>query len=486
MAAKKDDPLQEIVESSKGSVVCLKTKFIGLTAQSGSGFFVAPDKIATNIHVIEGIPGFKVKAITAKQLDIEKTPISNRISQSVRNAFRRLFRGSAVTGHTIEGVLGYDDKNDLVLLKVAETGVSLPFGDIDTLDSDEQVYIVGYEGTQYKGIAGTIPNKNNRNTEFDIKIKGSHTDVDGHSGGPVLNSKGEVIGVVVSAEGPESNKRDEVVYSFVNVIPLTVLETLLANSGKIESIAAWRKRPQIRAYTITGLGSKKLKAGKPEKAIERYDAALQLNPNLAATYLKRGDAKRKLDDFEGAIEDYDSAVKLNPEKAVAYVNRGVAKRRLDDSEGAIEDYDSAIKLNPEDATAHNNRGVARRRLGNFKGAITDYNNAIELDSECATAHYNRGFAKKALDDFEGAITDYDTVIKLNPEDGNAYFQRGFAKQQLGDFEGAIVDYDSAIKLNPEYALAYKNRGRAKKALGQHEAAEADFAKAKELDSNTQK
>ena len=374
MAARKDTPLQQIAENCKESTVCLKTKYIVLPLSRGSGFFVEQDKIVTNIHVmagLPGLPGFNVKAITAKQFDIEKT-IYNRISKAVHNTFLRLFQGvtmkkyrqpnqpersKALAVHTIEGVVGYDDKNDLVLLKAAEIGVPLPFGDIDALESDEQVYIVGYDGTQYKVIAGTIPNKNNRN-KLQIKIKHPETHVNGHSGGPVLNSKGEVIGVVVSA----SERSNGDTHSFVSVVPLTVLEALLANSGEVERIEAWHKHPQIRAYTETNFGESRLKEGKYEKAIAHYDAALHLNPNLVDAYYKRGLAKHSLDDFEAAIDDYNNAIKINPENTAAYINRGLAKCHLGDFEAAIDDYDTAIKINPEDTQAHINRDIAKRHL----------------------------------------------------------------------------------------------------------------------------
>ncbi len=501
MTAKEDAPLQKIVESSKGSVVCLKTKFIGLPIQSGSGFFVAPDKIATNIHIIEGAPNFKIKAITAKQLDIGKTPISKRISQAVHNLFHRLFRGlnrqpkqselsKVVTAHTVEGVVGCNDKNDLVLLKVAETGTPLPFGDIGALENGEQVYIVGYD----KGIAGTITSKHNKNKAFEIKIKVPPTQVDGHSGGPVLNSKGEVIGVFVSLREPGSNNGDGGVHSFANVIPLAVLERVLANSGQVEHIAEWRKRPQIHAYTETNLGNIAREAGKLKKAIEHYNVALLLNPNLVDTYLKRGEAKRELGDFRGAIKDYNNALKLNPRDACVYSNRGITKRELGDFRGAVKDYDKAIKLSPEHTGTYINRATAKCYLDDFEGAIKDYDKAITLDPEYTAAYNSRGIAKYYLDDFEGAIEDCDNAIQLNPEDADSYNIRATAKREFGQsktdqgdmeaahvlYEAAIADWTEALRLKSEPVPIYNERGWAKYLLGKLETEQGNEMEAQRL------
>ena len=93
MEQDKDHQLQQIAENSKKSTICLKTKFIGFTVQVGTGFFVEQDKIVTNIHVIEDLPGFNVKAITAKQLEKQKTPIAHRVSKASKKIVWQLFQG---------------------------------------------------------------------------------------------------------------------------------------------------------------------------------------------------------------------------------------------------------------------------------------------------------------------------------------------------------------------------------------------------------
>ena len=429
MEQDRDETLQQIAENSKETIVFLKGKIIGLTIQTGSGFFIEPNKIVTNIHVIEQVQ--KVQVITAKQFRIERTPIYYRISKAVNDAILQLFGGFFKEGltqkpdqprisretaaYTVKGVTAFDDKNDLVLLKVAETGVSLPFGNSDDLQSGVPVYIVGYDGKEYKSIAGNIISGRNSNKQLQIKAIIPPKCVAGHSGGPVLNSKGEVIGVVVSAVETMSSEDDAGTYCFINAVPLTGLKALMTKSGRVESLMEWQKRPQIRAYGENYLGDMKSESGKYKKAIESYAAALRRNPSLISAYFNRGNAKDELGDFEGAIEDYNNAIRLNPEHVSAYFNRGNAKDELGDFEGAIEDYNNAIRLNPEDAEAYNNRGNAKDELGDSKGAIEDYNNAIRLSPEDASIYYNRGLAKKALGQQEAAKADFETAKALDPD-----------------------------------------------------------------------
>ena len=397
MKQERNEQLQHITEKCKESTVYLKTTFLGLTVQTGSAFFVEPDKIATNIHVIEGLPGFNVKVLTAKQLENKRIPIHYRISDAVKYSIFRLSQHFFIdlrseknekpnqfqnreerAKYTIEGVTAFDEKNDLVLLKITKTGVPLPIENDNDLQNGEKVYIVGYDDTHYKGVEGNIVNANNSEKQLVIIVKKPDKDIDGYSGGPVLNSKGEVIGVVDSAVGSGSNKSDASDRCFVHALPVNVLKEMMENSGQVESLAKWRKRPQIRAYTKADLGNMKLAAGKYKQAIEYYTAALQRNPNFAFVYFKRGYAKDELGDLKGAIADYDNAIRLNPDNAGIYNNRGYSKNELGDYESAIEDYDNAIRLNPEDVDFYYNRGRAKKALGQHEAAEADFVKAKEL------------------------------------------------------------------------------------------------------------
>ena len=88
------------------------------------------------------------------------------------------------------------------------------------------------------------------------------------------------------------------------------------------------------------------KNGEYLKAIESFNQALALDPNLALAYNNRGWSYLELGQYEQAIADCDKAIELDPNLALAYSNRGEAYIGLGKYEEAIGDFNMAIKLDP--------------------------------------------------------------------------------------------------------------------------------------------
>jgi len=147
--------------------------------------------------------------------------------------------------------------------------------------------------------------------------------------------------------------------------------------------------------------------------------------------------------FEKAIEDYNKAIELNPNIAQGYNNRGNAYGKLKEHEEAIEDYNKALEFNPEYAAAYYNRGTAYGKLKQHEKAIEDYNKAIELNPNIAQAYYNRGNAYGKLKQHEKAIEDYGKAIALNHDYGEAYSNRGYTYAEIRKYEEAARDLKEA-------------------------------------------
>ena len=131
----------------------------------GSGFFVSSNLIVTNFHVIEGASVI---------------------------AYKRVGQGQF---HSIKSIRDVEPTYDLAILEVPSTRVlPLYFGDSDTVKKGETVYAVGnphgLEGTFSDGTLSAI------RRDYTIDLLQITAPISrGSSGGPVLNGRGEVIGV---------------------------------------------------------------------------------------------------------------------------------------------------------------------------------------------------------------------------------------------------------------------------------------------------
>ena len=149
-----------------------------LRPQSGSGFVIEPNgQILTNYHVIQGAERITVKFSDGRSL--------------------------------VARVLGIDPDTDIALIKVEGTNLPVaPLGNSNSLRVGEWVCAIGnplaYEHTVTVGVVSYLGRKL-FDTSLDNYIQTDAAITFGNSGGPLLNSRGEVVGINAAISQRASN-----------------------------------------------------------------------------------------------------------------------------------------------------------------------------------------------------------------------------------------------------------------------------------------
>ena len=446
---KVNSTLQRIASRALGaSVVLLKVEPTGhrrgkeiqaVKIAAGSGFFVAPHLIATNIHCVVGTTTVLVE------------PVNLRVPYPVTE------------------VVAFDDTIDLVILQISTEGLPLLLADSDAVKEGEQVYAVRCTGggIEEEGARGAVTEgvlHGIRSSDAHLRLKTVLSP--GNSGGPVINRAGEVIGIAVSAGSSATETGVNAAREFAYAIPSNAVKALLADVGAVEPLETWRQRPRIRAYAEASHGYVKQKEKQYKAAIKHYTAALKLNPDLVELYHNRGALQNLLGKPESAIPDWDAALARNPDFAEAYFNRAGAKTTLGDFEGGIVDCNAAIERNPDAAPAYYNRAQARMGLKQYTEGIKDYDKALSIglsEADSYGAYYNRALAKYLLGLDKAAEGDEAEAVRL--------------------YHASIPDYTKASQVAPDPSLAsrnYNNRGYAKYLIAECESADGNMEVAREL------
>ncbi len=245
-----------------------------------------------------------------------------------------------------------------------------------------------------------------------------------------------------------------------------------------EQIKEAKKERNVHNYTIMGRIYRR--EGKYEKAIEAYNAAIDLSPEEAENYFNRGNIYVDLKEYDKAVEDYTKAIKLNPKDDVAYNDRGYCYDELGEYSKAVKDYTKAIEHDPQLAVAYSNRGKTYLNMEDYQKALNDFIKAIALKPDFANAYNNRGYTYSSMGEYQKAINDLTKAIDINPQLPNPYKHMGTLKYKCEEYDQALEYLNKAINLDESYKAAYETRAEVYHALGDHEKAKKDEERAEAL------
>ena len=345
-AVRAQESLPALVKRVKPAVVAIATyDSQGEAVMTGSGFFLQPGQVVTNLHVIRGSVRAEIKTLDGKG---------------------KVF--------PVNGVLDVDEEGDLALLSVempleraraSELAKELP-------DEGETIFVIGnplkLEGSVSDGIVSAVREVPNAYRIIQITAPISH----GNSGSPVFNLRGQVLGVVTVKVTNGQNINLAIDAARVGELRAGKLRPLseitLKGKGDVAESAyrsgldslwlgnydnavgyfenAVNKNPK-RAEAWVQVGYCKVKQGKTQEAIRAYLQALQLKPGDAQIHNKLGDAHYYSGRLKEAIESYTEAARLQPDRAETFYNLAIAYFESGNQSMAAAEARTLQRLDPK-------------------------------------------------------------------------------------------------------------------------------------------
>ncbi len=213
--------------------------------------------------------------------------------------------------------------------------------------------------------------------------------------------------------------------------------------------------------------------GENERARADYGAVIALDSTNAAAWNNRSNLL-KVSDPEQALADLDQALRYDPELREAWANRAQLRLKQGDPEGSLADARELIARFPDDAQGHAAAARALSQLGRADEALAACMRAHELDVQDVDNLELRAYLYGMRGSYQRALEDCNQALRLDPRRAGAFAVRSNCHNALGKHAAALADADRAIALMPSLASAWYYRAHARALLGQHREAIADY------------
>ena len=390
----------------------------------GSGFFVAKDKIVTNRHVIENANRVEIKLASGK------TYVSN-------------------------GVLAVDGEGDLALLQIsvgAESVQPLPLDNAQPQEGESIVVIgnpFGLEGSVSNGIVSAVRDIAGYGRIIQITAPISP----GSSGSPVVNMRGQVIGIATlqAAEGQSLNF----------AVPATRIAALKISSlqtfANLDSDAQKNKRSSAEKFYLQGLNV--LSRDDYARAANLFEKAVQVDADYAEAWYQAGFAYGMLGKHLEALKSSRQAARVRPDWAEANINIGASSFALGQYKEAETAYRQAAKIDQNNYQTQYALGLTLNKLNKTDEEILAYKRAVAVKPDYAAAFEKMGAAYFKVKRFNEALAAFEQY-KLLKGDAKAYNHVGETFFELARFDESVEALNLAVAMNSDFAKARYNLGRA--------------------------
>jgi len=163
--------------------------------------------------------------------------------------------------------------------------------------------------------------------------------------------------------------------------------------------------PSLEALKAYSVGMKQRGSGEEKEAIPFFDHAIELDPNFAMAYARRGAILNNLGETDRASEDFKRAYSLRSnlsEREKLYLTVRFHDAIAGDTGKSIETYEMWSRLYPRDLQPFDGLSARYQIVGQYEKAVTAAREALKLRPDNYVPYANLATSYEALNRFDEA------------------------------------------------------------------------------------
>lgn len=220
-----------------------------------------------------------------------------------------------------------------------------------------------------------------------------------------------------------------------------------------------------------------------EKAIQKLNTAVDLDPHFALAYSLKGDILQNMKKYEDSADAYEKATEMDPWSFKDFFNLGKVCQAIKQFARAAKAYVAACNLDPEHYAAHIGAAKCYFELKDFDQSKTYAEKAKELGPDQADPEQLLGDIFEEEKDHTEAINAYRRALELNGNQPDVMISLARAYLRSGRYSSAKELLTDTIQMQPDNGIAHQYLGFAELKLKNIQTAIDNYKKAVEIDDN---
>lgn len=211
-----------------------------------------------------------------------------------------------------------------------------------------------------------------------------------------------------------------------------------------EAIELGVKDPSI----LNAIGIVYIDLNQPEKSLEYFDSAIELDQDFAYAYSNRARAYFLLEKEDIALADIATSMSIDSNIPQSYLIKGQILSALDNSVEAVKVYTVALEKWPMYAEVYLHRGYEYMDDDHFSEALFDF--AFARDYGLDEAYLPMGIAYREIKQYEDSISSFNLFVQYLGENPIVFVEMAKTYQRMKSYEAGLKMCDQAIKLNSNF------------------------------------